>query len=106
MSEQVLAIGVDGARGGWLAALGYGSDPDGEVERVALQLVPRFADLAGLRSEGALAAVDIPMGLLETVTPRACDTKRASSSADAPQPSSRLRRGHCWSQRPTPMPAG
>ncbi|HEY6886745.1 MAG TPA: DUF429 domain-containing protein [Solirubrobacter sp.] len=73
MSEQVLAIGVDGARGGWLAALGYGSDPEGEVERVALELVPRFADLAGLRAEGAPAAVDIPMGLLETVKPRDCD---------------------------------
>jgi predicted RNase H-like nuclease len=75
MSEQVVAVGVDGARGGWLAALGYGYGSDGEVERVALQLVPTFADLASSRSEGALVAVDIPMGLLKTVRPRACDTE-------------------------------
>ena len=47
MSEQIPAIGVDGARGGWLAASGIG---DGEeVKRVALKLVPAFAGLADLR---------------------------------------------------------
>jgi predicted RNase H-like nuclease len=94
MSERVLAIGVDGARGGWLAALAYGSDPDGEVERVELQLVPGFAGLAGLRSEGAPAAVDIPMGLLTTVKPRVCDMKARASSAHVPRPFSRRRRDH------------
>ena len=47
MSEHVLAIGGDGARGGWLAASGIG---DGEeVKRVALKLVRTFAGLADLR---------------------------------------------------------
>ena len=71
LSEQVLAIGVDGARGGWLAASGIG---DGEeVKRVALKLVPTFAGLPDLRSDGAPIAVDVPMGLLDTVDLRPCD---------------------------------
>jgi predicted RNase H-like nuclease len=75
MSEQVVGVGVDGARGGWLAAVGYGDGSDGRIERVALELVPTFAGLASMRSDQVPVAVDIPMGLLETVAPRACDDK-------------------------------
>ncbi len=71
MGKHVLAVGVDGARGGWLAAVGYGED--NEAELVALHLVPTFAGLADLRSAGAPVAVDVPMGLLETVDLRPCD---------------------------------
>lgn len=70
MTEQVLAVGVDGARGGWLAATAYGAGD--EVHRVQLQLVAAFADLAGVRGD-APVAVDMPMGLLDTVGLRPCD---------------------------------
>lgn len=73
--SELLAIGADGARGGWLVALGYGSD-EGRVDRVELQLAGTFAELVALRHAGGNdvpAAVDIPMGLLETVDLRRCD---------------------------------
>lgn len=72
MSETLLAVGVDGARGGWLAALGYGTGAD--VHRVEFKLVPTFADVAGLRVDDAVLAVDIPMGLLDSVALRPCDS--------------------------------
>lgn len=69
---ELLAVGVDGARGGWLAASAFGS---GEVvEHVTLQLVGAFEQLDGLRGgEAVPVAVDVPMGLLETVGLRRCD---------------------------------
>jgi predicted RNase H-like nuclease len=73
--SRLLAMGADGARGGWLAALGYG-DARGRVDRVELRLASSFAELVTLRDGGdadAPAAVDIPMGLLETVELRPCD---------------------------------
>ena len=73
---QLLAIGADGARGGWLAALSYGASAD-EVERVELQLAPTFEQLVSLRGktgdERVPVAVDVPMGLLDTVDLRPCD---------------------------------
>lgn len=77
MLSRLLAIGADGARGGWLTALGYG-DATGRVDRVELRLVASFPVLAALR-EGAgpdvPVAVDIPMGLLEAVALRPCDER-------------------------------
>ena len=73
MSERLVAVGADGARGGWLAALAYGAGSNEGVERIALELVPTFAGLASLHAEGAPLAVDIPMGLLASVSPRPCD---------------------------------
>jgi predicted RNase H-like nuclease len=69
--HDLLAIGADGARGGWLAAMAYGSDDD--VQAVELTLCPTFADLVALRTDEVPVAVDIPMGLPEHVTSRACD---------------------------------
>lgn len=71
MSEELLAVGADGARGGWLVALGYGNG--NAVERIELRLAGDFSALADLRADGAVVAVDIPMGLLETVDLRPCD---------------------------------
>jgi predicted RNase H-like nuclease len=74
--SDLLAIGADGARGGWLAALAYGP-PGSGVERVHLQLAPTFALLVALRGDAGDSqvpvAVDVPMGLLETVELRPCD---------------------------------
>jgi predicted RNase H-like nuclease len=69
--SELLAVGADGARGGWLAALAYGTG-DG-VDRVQLQLVPTFAELVALPDGDAPVAVDVPMGLLDAVAPRPCD---------------------------------
>src|SRR3954451_11046393 len=71
-----LAIGADGARGGWLAALAHGTSPEA-VERVELQLVTTFENLVALRGEagdhGLPVAVDVPMGRPETGRPRPGD---------------------------------
>src|SRR3954453_4052446 len=71
-----LAIGADGARGGWLAALARGASPEA-VERVELQLVSTFENLVALHGEagdhGLPVAVDVPMGLPETGRRRPCD---------------------------------
>lgn len=72
MSGELLAIGADGARGGWLAALAYGTGVD-DVERVELTLAADFTALVALRTVPAPMAVDIPMGLLDEVALRPCD---------------------------------
>ena len=69
--DRLLAVGADGARGGWLAALGYGSGDD--IDRIELRIAEDFAELAGLRTTGAPLAVDVPMGLLDTIALRPCD---------------------------------
>jgi predicted RNase H-like nuclease len=71
---RLLAIGADGARGGWLTALAYGTSL-GDVERVELQLAADFEALVALRTSAVPMAVDIPMGLLDTVALRPCDAK-------------------------------
>lgn len=78
--STLLAIGADGARGGWLAALAYGaSSASKEVDRVELRLVATFAELVDLRGEPAddavPLAVDVPMGLLDSVDLRPCDVE-------------------------------
>jgi predicted RNase H-like nuclease len=71
--SELLAFGADGARGGWLAALGYG-EPEGRIDRVELRLAATFEQLVALRpDDGVPVAVDIPMGLRETVGLRQCD---------------------------------
>jgi len=70
-TELLLAIGADGARGGWLAALAYGTN--GQATRVELRLLTAFADLGGAHEANAPVAVDIPMGLLDSVGLRTCD---------------------------------
>jgi predicted RNase H-like nuclease len=74
--SRLLAIGADGARGGWLAALGYGAS-DGRIERVELRLAATFDRLAalrrGARNDDVAVCADIPMGLRDTVVLRPCD---------------------------------
>jgi predicted RNase H-like nuclease len=75
VSGTLLAIGVDGARGGWLAAVCFG-DADGKVagRRTEVKLCRSFTDLIELRGEAQVpVAVDIPMGLMEGVDFRPCD---------------------------------
>ncbi|HEX8105289.1 MAG TPA: DUF429 domain-containing protein [Solirubrobacteraceae bacterium] len=73
MPTALLAVGADGAPGGWLAALAFGDRTTGHVDRIELQLPSTFAELAALRTDGAPFAVDVPMGLPDVVEPRACD---------------------------------
>lgn len=76
MPENLLAIGVDGARGGWVAVGCYGSadDPKPHQRRTIVKLCRNFAELLELRDgTDAVVAIDIPMGLLATVDFRPCD---------------------------------
>jgi predicted RNase H-like nuclease len=59
-----LIAGVDGCRGGWLAAI-----EDGASGALNLLLAPRWADLP---ADLALVCVDMPIGLAER-GPRGCD---------------------------------
>ena len=68
-----LAIGVDGARGGWLAAFARGRGD--VVSRTELRLLPDLHALVALRAGGAGAPVciDVPIGLPDVQELRACD---------------------------------
>ncbi|WP_114389944.1 DUF429 domain-containing protein [Notoacmeibacter marinus] len=57
-------VGVDGARGGWLAAVLL---PDGEAD---LLLFGRFADLVTALPDDAVIAVDMPIGLPDRSGPK------------------------------------
>jgi len=61
--------------GGWVAVSVFGDAPKESAERsTRVSLCPTFAELIALRAgTEASLAVDIPMGLLETVKPRPCD---------------------------------
>jgi len=63
--SAVEALGVDAARGGWVAAVRV----DG---RLMLSLQPTVAGVIALAGD-APVAIDMPIGLLERVEPRACD---------------------------------
>lgn len=55
--------GVDGCRGGWIAAVG---DSDGPV---SIFVRPHFADIAQMLCPNATIAVDMPIGLPERLGP-------------------------------------
>ena len=77
MADELLGIGADGARGGWVAVSCYGqlgAPPD--ERRTEVVLCRAFVDIVELRRKsGAMVAVDIPMGLLDTVELRPCDAE-------------------------------
>jgi predicted RNase H-like nuclease len=75
VAEHVLAIGADGARGGWVAAACYGESPkEGQPRRSEVGLSTSFEALVALRADSAAnIAVDIPIGLRDTVGFRPCD---------------------------------
>lgn len=76
MTERLLAIGADGAHGGWLAVACYGdaADAQGETRRTRIALWPTLDDLVALcDGDDVPVAVDMPMGLLDSVDFRPCD---------------------------------
>jgi predicted RNase H-like nuclease len=72
-------MGVDGARGGWVAACLYGDslhdeDPPGWQTR--LELFSTVEDLVAFRQvagDRAAVTIDVPIGLLDSVDYRPCD---------------------------------
>jgi predicted RNase H-like nuclease len=78
---SLLAIGADGARGGWVLARLYADAPRRESAttwRTELALVPDIAALHELHARGAPAApvaIDIPIGLPATARQRRCDAE-------------------------------
>jgi predicted RNase H-like nuclease len=77
--ERLLGVGVDGAPGGWLAACCFGGcDASPEGRRSEPRFFGSIAELADWRAGQpgggwAPVAIDIPIGLPETVSFRACD---------------------------------
>lgn len=67
--------GVDGCRGGWLAALVRLPAAGGHWENLYLVLLPRFAEILRMAERPYRVAVDIPIGLLDVPVPggRECD---------------------------------
>ncbi|ALN71550.1 DUF429 domain-containing protein [Aureimonas sp. AU20] len=61
MSGTRALAGVDGCRGGWIAAL------ERPGEACALLVAPRFADLLAALPADAILAVDMPIGLPERI---------------------------------------
>lgn len=69
--NQVIAIGADGARRGWLAAIAREKSDGLAIE---LRLVPGIEELAALRDgDKARMAIDVPIGIPDVVGFRACD---------------------------------
>jgi predicted RNase H-like nuclease len=65
---RLVAVGADGARGGWAVAC------LDEAWETRLLLATEIGDIARLRAEsGAPVAIDIPIGLLDSVDFRPCD---------------------------------
>jgi predicted RNase H-like nuclease len=78
-AAPLVAIGVDGAQGGWAAALLYADARhrrEAMVWQTRLALLPDIAAVARERQNAgasAAVAVDIPIGLLDSVDFRPCD---------------------------------
>ena len=71
---ELLAIGVDGCRGGWVAVSCYAASPAEGLRRTRVKLGATFEDVIALRADRHVpVAVDIPMGLLDSVDYRPCD---------------------------------
>lgn len=69
----VHAVGADGCRGGWIAALLSG---DGDTETLRFRLFADVSALAGWRAaeaSNAVVALDVPMGLTSSGGLRPCD---------------------------------
>jgi predicted RNase H-like nuclease len=79
LDSPLVAVGADGARGGWATACLYAdatSRANATVWETRLELLDTITDLAAFRdAAGASAAVaiDVPIGLHDTVAFRACD---------------------------------
>jgi predicted RNase H-like nuclease len=65
--SRLVAVGADGARGGWAVACLYESG-------TRVTLLRDVGEIARLRAgSGAPVAIDIPIGLLDSVDFRPCD---------------------------------
>jgi predicted RNase H-like nuclease len=76
--SPLLAIGVDGARSGWAAACLYADSVHDEdaSRQTRLHLLPTIQDVAAFREAAggaAPVAIDVPIGLLDSVDYRPCD---------------------------------
>ncbi|MDO9356487.1 MAG: GNAT family N-acetyltransferase [Solirubrobacteraceae bacterium] len=71
MSEQLIAMGVDGAKGGWVAARLW-RDPDTGAESTDVHLYGSIDEIAAA-SDGSTIAIDIPIGLPTGGEARPCD---------------------------------
>jgi predicted RNase H-like nuclease len=74
-----MVAGVDGCRGGWVAAFAAFS-ARGRLEVLYLALFERFADVLRTARRAVALAVDIPIGLLETARPGGRDCDRLARS--------------------------
>jgi predicted RNase H-like nuclease len=74
--SETLAIGLDGARKGWAAAVLHGASIDRKRGwKTELRLLREIADVEELAGQGedVPIAIDIPIGLPVSTEPRACD---------------------------------
>ncbi len=74
--KSIVAIGVDGARAGWVGAcLRSSASLDPSTWETIVLLFPNFQAIATYRAQHgtAVLAIDIPIGLPSHVEPRACD---------------------------------
>lgn len=80
-SSPLVAMGVDGARGGWVAACLYANsvhDEDAAGWQSRLQLFPTIEHLAAFRRAAggdAAVTIDVPIGLPPSVDYRPCDSE-------------------------------
>src|SRR4051812_28107955 len=80
-AEPLVAVGVDGARAGWAAACLNADATDGEAATTWKTELKLFTDIDALAefrdSAGAAAcvAIDVPIGLFDSVDFRPCDTQ-------------------------------
>lgn len=71
MTERLVAMGVDGARAGWVGACLLRDDASG-TERTDLRLYDDIVAVAADHEPGVVVAIDVPIGLRDS-GPRACD---------------------------------
>lgn len=65
---SLTAIGIDGCRGGWVAAYREG-------EAIRLVVIERLSDLNDALAEDAAVMVDMPIGLTDDNSVRECDAR-------------------------------
>ena len=69
MTDSVIKyVGVDGCKGGWI---GVGLSDDDGCPKIAV--CKAFSDIVACFGDACVILVDIPIGLPEDTTPRACD---------------------------------
>jgi predicted RNase H-like nuclease len=73
--ERLVAVGVDGARGGWLAAASFGASADARSRSELLfrTTIREIDDWRSEREPRAPIAIDIPIGVRDSGGSRRCD---------------------------------